>query len=491
METKLYPTAAEKLQLAALAATRPRRRFARSGDVHYVADVSSQVDFIHGTPVDAVPRNHLAWKVKESLGLFDFGPIKAKSSPLGRHGLNPEHLLAVWLLGSLQAVHRASQLEQRIKTDTAYRLLSGGHAISATSLRTFRRTNLLFFDQCVNRMIEIAQERGYLDLSETAVDSVRLEADAAEASIRTAVRSNKMVKELSAKDTSAMSPDQRERHQARLEKHTRAVEHCEEMDVTNYSVTDPLAALMKFPHGGAKPGHRLTTVVAGAVIRFCIAYFLSSAPTDHGLLSPTLQALRARLRRVGVPDTFIVKTAADAGFCDEDDVGVAHKNELGIDVVLAQQSFSGAGVGDKSLFGKEHFKIEGELCICPAGTKMRGPVRDGGKLVKWMGVGCKTCPLHAQCTTSAARKVKHNPVTAQARADLRQRMEDPVRKALYGKRGPIVESMYSVLEDAMEFRRVSSRHPATTQAEIVLKILAYNLSRLQVPTAVALRRAWG
>lgn len=476
---KLTATPAEKFQLAALAAARGPRRVARSGVVHYKPDLTSQVDFVHGTPVDAVPSDHLAWKVKTCLELFDLSPLRSKSSPLGRHGFDPAHLLGPWLLASMTGAHHASTVARRLQTDSAYRLLSGGHGLSVESLRLFRRSNLLFFNQCVERTIELAFERGHIDLEQTALDSVRLEADASGASIFTLERSKKLVKQLSGKDTSEMTPEQRDRHQARLDKHERAVEYCQEMDVTNYSKTDPLAALMKFPHGGSKPGHRLTTVVAGAAIRFCIAFYLSSKPTDHGLLRPMLDALRGRLHRVGIADDLIVKVAVDAGFRNEDDLSVAHTNTLNIDVALAQQAFVGAGeVGSKGLFGKECFTIKGNEATCPAGTKMQGPHREEGSTVKWLGVGCPTCPLRAQCTTAKARKITHNLATVTLRAELGARMEEPARKAVYSKRGPVVESMYSVLEDAMGFRRVSSRLPATSQSEIVLKILAYNVTRL-------------
>lgn len=170
-----------------------------------------------------------------------------------------------------------------------------------------------------------------------AIDSVRIEADAATASIRVAERSRKMVRELGGKDTSELTPEQLARHtRARLDKHKAAVVHCDEMDVTNYSVTDPQVALMKFPHGGAKPGLRLTKALAGAAVRFCVAYLLSSKPTDHDVLGPMLDALRARLTRVGVPDDMVVKVAADAGFCSEEDVLAATANTLIIDVALAR-----------------------------------------------------------------------------------------------------------------------------------------------------------
>jgi Transposase DDE domain len=41
-----------------------------------------------------------------------------------------------------------------------------------------------------------------------------------------------------------------------------------------------------------------------------------------------------------------------------------------------------------------------------------------------------------------------------------------------------VEPVFSYLEDAMGFRRVSSRKPSTVTAELLLKLLAHNVSRL-------------
>ncbi len=219
------------------------------------------MSLVHGTPVDAVPPDQVTWKVNSSIELFDLTELRSKSSPLGRRGFDPAHLLGPLLLGSITRVHSAPEIERRLQTDSAFRLLSGGHEISAEAFRTFWRTYLLFFNRCVTRTIELAVEHSYVDLEQTALDSVRLEADAAGASIRTMERSEKMVKQLTAKDTSDLSPEQREQHDARLKKHTLAVKHCRNTDMTNFSATDPLAALKKFPHGGSRPGHRLTTVV--------------------------------------------------------------------------------------------------------------------------------------------------------------------------------------------------------------------------------------
>lgn len=474
-------TESERLALKVSAAARPRRRKARTDVVQFQPDRSAQVDFINGTPVDAVPADHLAHKVKKAIGTYDFGGFDKFGSPLGRTGYDPRHLLGAYMLAAMQGVSSAAEIERRLRTDSAYRLVAGAREISAETLCAFRRKNLMLFCRLDDGLLLDQIEKGNVEFEATAVDSVRLEADVASSSIRTLERSEKVAKELLAKDITDLTPEQTEKHQARLEKHQAAVEHCKSMNVTNFAVTDPQAALMKFPHGGAKAGHRLTTMVAGTAFRFCIAFYLSGRPTDHGVLPPILETVRARLRRLGVSDEVLVKTAADAGFCNEEDLAVAHTNDLNIAVTLAQQTFAGAvGKNALGMFGKDSFKIEGEKATCPAGKVMMGPYKDKdhGRGIKWFGVGCEECRLRDQCTTAKKRKLCHNPATAGLREDLARRMAEPDHKAFLRKRGATVESMYSVLEDTMQYRRVSSRHTATVQAEVVLKVLVYNQSRI-------------
>ncbi len=472
-------TESERLALKESAAARPRRRKARTDVVRFQADRSAQVDFINGTPVDAVPADHLAHKVKKAIGTYDFGGFDNFGSPLGRTGYHPRHLLGAYMLASMQGVNSATEIERRLRTDSAYRLVAGAREISAETLCAFRRNNLMPFCRLDDVLLRDQIEKGNVEFEATAVDSVRLEADVAMSSIRTLERSEKVVKELLAKDINELTPEQVGKHQARLEKHQTAVNHCKSMNVSNFAVTDPQAALMKFPHGGAKPGHRLTTMVAGTAFRFCIGFYLSGRPSDHGVLPPILETVRARLRRLGVSDEVLVKTAADAGFCHEADLAVAHANDLNIDVTLAQQTFASSGIKNaQGMFGKDKFKIEGDTATCPAGKAMTGPHKDQGTAIKWLGVGCLTCPLRDQCTTAKALKLCHNPATASLREELAQRMAEPDHKAFFRKRGVIVEPMYSVLEDAMQYRRVSSRHPATVQAEVVLKVLVYKQSRI-------------
>ena len=95
------------------------------------------------------------------------------------------------------------------------------------------------------------------------------------------------------------------------------------------------------------------------------------------------------------------------------------------------------------------------------------------------GMGCGECSLKPECTSGKKRTLTQKPHLDAAHDAMRARMAEPGAKERYGRRIATVEPVFSYIEDAMGFRRVSSRKTETVKAEILLKILAYNLTRLR------------
>ena len=109
---------------------------------------------------------------------------------------------------------------------------------------------------------------------------------------------------------------------------------------------------------------------------------------------------------------------------------------------------------------------------------MRGPFDDHSGRTKWTGDGCPQCVLRPQCTKGRTRAFTASLGRERIRAQMQERLETPEGKARYGKRMAIVEPVFANIEDVMGFRRASSRHTTSIVAEVLLKVLAHNLSRL-------------
>lgn len=65
-----------------------------------------------------------------------------------------------------------------------------------------------------------------------------------------------------------------------MKKHEDAVALCEQRGTTSVVLTNPAAALMKFPTGAGLPGHRVTVTAAGQKARFIVAVLVDAATND-------------------------------------------------------------------------------------------------------------------------------------------------------------------------------------------------------------------
>jgi transposase len=455
-----------------------RRRTRRDPNPRFKQDRSQQLDAIAGCPAAAVPTGHLAWTVLEQVAKLDVSALESRYSSLGRHGYHPRHVLAVWIYASQIGMHHSTKVGQACKTDAAFRLVSGGHAISSGTLRRFRRENRAFFAQAIEQTVAMAQASGMLETDELAVDSMRLRAHASGKAVRTLSRSKKRLAELAAVDVAQLDATAREQHEAKLTKHRHAVEQCEARGRASIVTTNESAALMKFPDGAAMPGHRITVTAAGISERFVVGVLVDADTNDYGKLGPALEKAREVLLRAGVPSDMRLQAAADAGYTAVEDYAFAAANRSWVDVLVpVGDSDSDAGMRN-GYFGRDHFVVVGNSATCPAGKPMVGPWADTGGRTKWLGSGCGECALKPKCTSGRARSLTIHRELERVRGLMRDRLDQPGGQQRYNQRIATVEPVFASLEDAMGFRRASSRHADTIVAEIFLKILAHNLLRL-------------
>lgn len=145
----------------------------------------------------------------------------------------------MWMYASLAGSHDATQVARALKTDLAHRSLSGGHAFGETVVHDFRRKNRAFFQRAVQQRLAIALERGLVDPSPFAIDSVRLRAEASTKSTRTSSRSEKRLEERAAADVTQLSEAAQAAHAEKVAKHTAAGERCEAEGRTSHDEGAP------------------------------------------------------------------------------------------------------------------------------------------------------------------------------------------------------------------------------------------------------------
>jgi hypothetical protein len=276
-------------------------------------------------------------------------------------------------------------------------------------------------------------------------------------------------------------------HAEKLAKHQVAIEHCDTEGCSSYSTTTPSAALLKFPSGAAWPGHRLTVTACRSDLRMVVSVLINATPNDFGLLEAAVTQTRANLSAAGLPEETRLQVAADAGYSSKADLAFAEANESWVDLLVAEppEPARGKKARPGGFFGRDRFQIHDDgSATCPAGRAMQGPSKQGKHRRMWTGEGCASCALKAACTNAKVRTLNQDPEADRLHQAMRTRLAAPGAQARYHQRIAIVEPVFAYLEDVMGYRRASSRLTATVQAEIWLKILAYNLLRLHTVGAV-------
>ncbi len=430
----------------------------------------------------AIPQDHLAWKVFKLLEGFDASAAAAGYSSLGKRGYRPEWLLRTWVYASLIGLHHSTQIARAFQSDAAFRLLSTGYVFSESVLRKFRAKNLALFERAVVWTVELALKHGWADPKDLSVDSLRVQANASPKAVRTVERSTRRLKELAEVSTLELSEEQRTRHEAKVAKHTQALALCKQAGTASVVLTNTAAALMKFPHGAALPGHRVTLTAAGMKHRFAVGVLVDAAPTDNGKLEPAIREALRVMRDAGLPPETVLQVAADAGYRSEGDLLFAERARGWADILVAQESaVARSKEKPEKYFGRERFAIHADgKATCPVGRTMQGPSGHHHGRAIWTGDDCKSCPLKSQCTPGKQRSLTASIDLERARAAMQARMAQPGARERYNRRIATVEPVFSYIEGPMRFRRASCRLDQTVKAEIMLKVLAYNIHRLFV-----------
>lgn len=434
-------------------------------------DRHRQLDAVQGCPDLVLPETHLARGVWSIVEQFDLAEVEASYSSLGRRGFAPRRLLALWLYASLVGEHHGSKVARRCKTDMAMQWLCGGHAPSESTVKRFRRTNKALFEASIIKTVELADAQGLIDLEDLAGDSARLRAHAATAQVRTNKRSRERLAELEKEDLSQASTERKELIATKREKHQLALELCKREGRSNIVLTNPTAGLMKFPHGASFPGHRLSVMVSGMSSRFVVGVLIDASTHDYGKVEELTAKTLELLEQVDGLEFEKLDAAFDAGYATARDIRYLEQSTTLEGVIAPPPNHKPT----KGTYGREHFEIiDNAPPKCPAGREMKGPYTRPSGDEQWLGVGCRNCELKPKCTKAKRRSLLLNRPLERARA----RFTDPQVKARYNRRIATVEPVFSSIEDVMRFRRLSSRHPDTVYAEILLKVLAHNVSRL-------------
>jgi transposase len=322
----------------------------RPEEARVLRPVRTQLQWLPHDLEAAVAPDHAAraiWALLERLDLTGFyGDIKAVLARPGRPTTDPQVLLAVWLLGTVEGIGSARGLARLCAAHDAYRWLCGGVPINYHMLSDFRVAHQAALDALLTQIVASLLAVDAVTLERVAQDGMRVRASAGAASFRRKGRLEMCLEEARAQvrhlaherehpdpGVSKRARAARERvareQVARVEQalaylpqaqaakerqqRTLATPRREQVRAPRTSTTDPEARVMKMPDGGFRPAYNveLATDAANGVI---VGVAVTAEGTDAGQAAPMEAQM---VERTGQhPQDYLV----DGGFATREDI---------------------------------------------------------------------------------------------------------------------------------------------------------------------------
>lgn len=322
----------------------------RPEEARVLRPVREQLQWVPRDLEAVVPQDHPAraiWGLLDNLDLSAFySSIKAVLDRPGRPATDPQVLLAVWLLGTVEGVGSARRLARLCEEHDAYRWICGGVPINYHMLSDFRVAHQAALDGLLTQIIASLMAAGAVTLEKVAQDGMRVRASAGASSFRRQERLEGCLEEARAQvarlaqerehpDPGVSKREQRARERAARERVERveqalaylpqAQEAKERQQQTlttakrpkvtapRTSTTDPQARVMKMPDGGFRPAYNveLATDKAKGVI---VGVAVTAEGTDAGQALPMEEQV---VKRTGQhPGAYLM----DGGFATQENI---------------------------------------------------------------------------------------------------------------------------------------------------------------------------
>lgn len=295
-----------------------------------------------------LPQNHLARTVVEYVQKLDtsklYENIVVTRNTAGRPQTNPDVLLSLWLLATLEGVGSARALDRRCRRDMPYMWICGEVSVNYHSLSDFRVQSGDFLDELLTDTVTAMIHSNVISYETIAQDGMRVRASAGKSSFRRAPTLQQLkqevkdfVDQLKADDDQDQSSSGKKVKQASQEQRLARIEEALEQigdlserrekrekgkgEQTRLSTTDPDARNMKMANGGYNPAFNVQ-FASDMGQRIIVGVSVTNEGTDGGELPPMVQQLKQRYQRV--PH----KTVTDAAYSTKS--GVSQASQAGV-----------------------------------------------------------------------------------------------------------------------------------------------------------------
>lgn len=426
----------------------------------------------------------------DELDLVALGFERMEPAATGRPSYHPAALLKIYIYGYFNRLQSSRRLERECQRNVELMWLTGRLAPDFKTIADFRRDSGTGIRNVCRRFVVMCRELKLFSQAFVAIDSSKFKAVNNRDRNFTSVKADRRQEQLeqsiqryldaleTADRTQPMGMEAKtERLQEKIKKLRRQMRQLDDIKTQlksepdgQLSMTDPDSRSMATSRlGSALVGYNVQTAV-DAKHHLIVAHEVTNIASDRAQLSKMALAAREAMARVKL------HAVADRGYFSS--LQIKACEDAGIAMYVPKPMTSNAKAEGR--FSKNDFIYiaRDDQYQCPAGQRAiyRYTSEDGGLQTRtYWSSACPECPIKAQCTTSANRRIRrweHEAVleVVQARLDRR-----PDAMTL---RKRTIEHVFGTLKHWMGSTHFLTRRLTGVSTEMSLHVLAYNLKRV-------------
>src|SRR5512138_1661368 len=409
----------------------------------------------------------------------------------GRPSYHPSVLLKLYIYGYLVRVQSSRRLEREAGRNVEVMWLTGRLVPDHKTIADFRKNSGSAIKQVCVQFIELCRVMGLLTTASVAIDGSKFKAvntrdknfTRGKVERRLAQIEESVARYLSQLDTAdlqepsealAVRTAHLKEKLAKLASELQRLKAIEKEMLASpdqqISLTDPDSRSMATSGRGSGVVGYNVQVAVDTQHHLIVAHEVTNSGSDRAQLAK----IASQAKQVLGADH--LDAVADRGYFNSPEILAC--DQAGITVTLPKPMTSGAKSDGR--FGKQDFVYLSaeDVYRCPAGEKLNYRYtnkEDGKTLHRYWTTACPRCPLKAQCTPGAQRRItrwEHEHVL-----DAVQRRLDMNPQAMRVRR-ETVEHPFGTLKMRMGATHFLMKRLPKVATEMALHVLAYNLTRV-------------
>ena len=460
---------------------------------------------------------HIFREVTEHL---DISPLDSDFNGMGQHPYHPRMLLRLLMWGMANRIVSTRRIEVLTRRDVSFIYLAGGQRPDYRTLARFRRRNGREIKRLFKETVLLCAGLGMVNLGHISLDGTKLKANTSkhkamsysrmkeeekrlEREIEELMRQAEVVDreedEAFGKDNNGYNlSGELQRWEERLEKirELREVLECEKReeqglgegetplikDKEQRSFADHDARMMLMKRGefdyaynaqvGVEEGH-------GVIV----AADLSNQVLDIGHLPGIVEEVQELRQELGKAEEEITEMTADRGYFSVENIQQKGK---GVELLIAsaREGKDEPGQEKGKVYSLEKFDYikESDSWRCPGGrllVRESKQVTKGRPLVRrYACPDCHGCSLTAYCLRPGEERrtllVKKKQLI---RAEMRIKLKDPDKQAIYRKRKWVAEQVIGQIKEGLGFRGVTMRGEEFARAQWLFACAVHNVMK--------------